>query len=100
MPVLVGVCMVFLLRSLRNGGEIAPFLLTLALVFLGYSGLGISLWPNVIPPNISIWAAAGPPQSLGFALVGALLIIPVILMYTGFSYWVFRGTVGAQDAYH
>jgi cytochrome d ubiquinol oxidase subunit II len=40
-------------------GEVAPFLLTLALVFLGYSGLGISLWPNVIPPNISIWDAAG-----------------------------------------
>jgi len=99
-PVLVGVCMFFLLRSLRSGGEIAPFLLTLALVFLGYSGLGISLWPNVIPPNISIWAAAGPPQSLGFALVGALLIIPVILMYTAFSYWVFRGKVGAEDAYH
>jgi cytochrome d ubiquinol oxidase subunit II len=99
-PVLVGVCMFFLLRSLRRGGEIAPFLLTLALVFLGYSGLGISLWPNVIPPNITIWDAAGPPQSLGFALVGALLIIPVILMYTAFSYWVFRGKVGAEDGYH
>ena len=99
-PVLVGVCMYFLLRSLRTGGEIAPFLLTLALVFLGYSGLGISLWPNVIPPDITIWDAAAPPQSMGFTLVGALLIIPVILMYTAFSYWVFRGEVGAQDGYH
>ena len=71
--------------------QAAPFLLTLALVFLGYSGLGISLWPNIIPPDISIWEAAGPPQSLGFTLVGALLIIPIILGYTGFAYYVVTG---------
>jgi cytochrome d ubiquinol oxidase subunit II len=99
-PALVVVAMFFLLRSLRRDGEAAPFLLTLALVFLGYSGLGISLWPNVIPPSVSIWAAAGPPQSLGFTLVGALLIIPIILVYTGFSYWVFRGKVDVGDGYH
>jgi cytochrome d ubiquinol oxidase subunit II len=99
-PVLVGVVMYFLLRALRNGAEVAPFLLTLALIFLGYSGLGVSLWPNVIPPSITIWEAAGPPQSLGFTLVGALLIIPVILMYTAFSYWVFRGKVEPGDGYH
>jgi cytochrome d ubiquinol oxidase subunit II len=99
-PILVAVAMYWLLRSLRTGGEVAPFLLTLGLVFLGYSGLGISLWPNVIPPDITIWEAAGPPQSLGFTLVGALLIIPVILGYTAFSYWVFRGKVHAEDGYH
>jgi len=74
--------------------------LTLALVFLGYSGLGISLWPNIIPPSVSIWQAAGPPQSLGFALVGALFVIPIILGYTGFAYYVFRGKVGHEDGYH
>ena len=57
-------------------------------MFLGYSGLGISIWPAIIPPDVSIWTAA-PPQSLGFALVGALAIIPVILMYTAWSYYVF-----------
>ena len=72
----------------------------LLLVFLGYSGLGISLWPNIIPPDISIRAAAGPSQSLGFALVGALLIIPLILMYTAWGYWVFRGKVRRGDGYH
>ena len=75
-------------------------MLTLALVFLGYSGRGISLWPNIIPPAVSIREAAGPPQSLGFALVGALLIVPMILMYTAWSYWVFRGKVRPGDAYH
>ena len=99
-PFLVAVCMYFLLRALRGGGDVAPFLLTLALVFLGYSGLGISVWPHVIPPNITIWDAAAPPQSMGFTLVGALLIIPVILMYTAFSYWVFRGKVQPGEGYH
>jgi len=89
-----------LLARLRGPGHTAPFLLTLALVFLGYSGLGISLWPYVIPPSITIWDAAGPPQSLGFTLVGALFIIPIILTYTGWSYWVFRGKVRHGEGYH
>jgi cytochrome d ubiquinol oxidase subunit II len=99
-PLLVGVVVWRLLHALRGQGHGTPFVLTLALLFLGYTGLGISLWPNVIPPDISIWQAAGPAQSLGFALVGALLIIPVILMYTAWSYWVFRGKVRHGDGYH
>ena len=98
-PVLVVLFAAALLRTLR-GARYAPFLLTLGLVFLAYSGLGISLWPNVIPPSISIWDAAGPAQSLGFTLVGTLLIVPFILMYTGWSYWVFRGKVQRGDGYH
>ncbi len=78
----------------------APFLLALALLFLGYSGLAISLWPNIIPPAISLREAAGPPQSMGFTLVGALFIIPVILTYTAWSYYVFRGKVKAGEGYH
>ena len=73
---------------------------TLMLVFLGFSGLGISIWPNIIPPNIDIWAASAPPQSQGFMLVGALLIIPVILTYTAWSYYVFRGKVTPGQGYH
>ena len=99
-PLLVALAMWQLLKSLRGDAHSAPFILTLALVFLGYSGLGISLWPNIIPPDISIWEAAGPPQSLGFALVGALLIIPLILMYTAWGYWVFRGKVRHGEGYH
>ena len=100
-PVLVAVTMALLLRTLAHGaGDTSPFVLTLVMIFLAYSGLGISVWPNVIPPDVSIWAAAGPPQSLGFALVGALLIVPVILMYTAWAYWVFRGKVRHGDGYH
>ncbi len=99
-PLLVLAAAWAILRQLKGQPNVAPFLLSLVLIFLGYSGLLISLWPNIIPPDISIRAAAGPPQSLGFALVGALLIIPVILTYTGWSYYVFRGKVKAGESYH
>ncbi|PPS64760.1 hypothetical protein CRX72_04050 [Pantoea sp. BRM17] len=69
-----------------RGRHYSPFLLTLALIFLGFSGLGISVWPNIIPPSVTIWEAASPPQSQAFMLVGSLLIIPMILGYTFWSY--------------
>ncbi|MTH34351.1 cytochrome d ubiquinol oxidase subunit II [Paracoccus limosus] len=100
-PLLVVLTAGLLLRALRGGNPgVTPFMLALVLLFLGYSGLGISMWPNIIPPGITIREAAAPPQSLGFALVGALLIIPVILAYTAWSYYVFRGKVRAGEGYH
>ena len=99
-PILVLATVVGLLRSVKRNAHYTPFLLTLLLVFLGYSGLGISLWPNIIPPSISIWEASSPPQSQGFILVGTLFIIPIILVYTFWSYYVFRGKVTHEDGYH
>ncbi|WP_137892455.1 cytochrome d ubiquinol oxidase subunit II [Ramlibacter sp. 2FC] len=99
-PLLVLATVWLLLRRLRAQPDASPFVLTLCLVFLGYSGLGISLWPHIVPPGITIWQAAAPPQSQGFALVGALLIIPFILMYTAWGYYVFRGKVDAGQGYH
>jgi len=99
-PLLVIASAFLMLKSLRKKREAMPFLMTLVLVFLGYSGLGISIWPNIIPPSISIWAASSPPQSQGFILVGALLIIPVILGYTVWSYYLFHGKIKPGEAYH
>jgi len=99
-PLLVLVVTWLILRSLKGGPHGAPFILALVLLFLGYSGLGISLWPNIIPPDVSIRAAASPPESMGFALVGALFVIPFILTYTAWSYYVFRGKVKAGEGYH
>lgn len=99
-PILVCACTYLLVRSVKQKRHVQPFLYTLALIFLGYSGLGISLWPNIIPPDISIWQAAAPPQSQGFALVGALFIIPIILVYTIWAYYVFRGKVRPGEGYH
>ena len=99
-PLLVVVTFYGLLKAVARNANYTPFLLTLVLIFLGYSGLGISLWPNIIPPSISIWDAAAPPQSQGFMLVGTLFILPFILMYTFWSYYVFRGKVTHEDGYH
>jgi len=104
-PILVLATSWLLLRLLSGGSSGAipragPFLLALFVLFLGYSGLAISLWPNIIPPGVSFRAAASPAQSQGFALVGALLIIPIILAYTGWAYYVFRGKVTGSEGYH
>lgn len=99
-PLLLIACPWLLLRSINRGANRMPFLYTLILIFLAYSGLAISLFPNIIPPSVDIWRASSPPQSQGFAIVGALAIIPVILMYTFWSYYVFRGKVKLGEGYH
>lgn len=92
--------LVGIVRAIKREAHYSPFLLTLALIFLGFSGLGISIWPNIVPPSITIWQAASPASSQAFMLVGALLIIPVILGYTFWSYYVFRGKIKADEGYH
>ncbi|MBS0254087.1 MAG: cytochrome d ubiquinol oxidase subunit II, partial [Proteobacteria bacterium] len=87
------------LRALRHRREVQPFLLALALFGLCIVGLGISIWPDVIPARLSIWQAAAPYRSQLFMLFGAGLMVPVILAYTGWAYWVFRGKAGT-DGYH
>jgi cytochrome d ubiquinol oxidase subunit II len=99
-PVLVVAATWAMLRVLKRETHAAPFILALLLLFLGYSGLAISLWPNIIPPAVSIREAAAPAESMGFTLVGALLVIPFILGYSAWSYYVFRGKVTAGEGYH
>jgi cytochrome bd ubiquinol oxidase subunit II len=67
---------------------------------LCFAGLAISLFPYIAPPSITIWEAAAPPASQAFLLVGAAVLIPIILGYTGYSYWVFRGKVRPGMHYH
>lgn len=98
-PLLVVITAAIFFRSLRRGDERLPFLMALALFLLGFVGLGISLYPYVVPPTITIRGAAAPVESLRFMLAGALVIIPLILTYTGWAYWVFRGKVGTHG-YH
>lgn len=99
-PLLVAAAIFTLLRSLKGAPFRVPFLMALALVFLGYTGMAISIWPHIVPPAITIWEAAAPPASQGFVLVGTLFILPFILMYTVWSYYVFRGKVKAGEGYH
>src|SRR3990172_2122394 len=87
-------------RSLWRGRGVAPFIGAMGLFAMGYLGLGISLFPYVVPPSITLWDAAAAPQSQAFLLVGTLFLLPIILMYTGWSYWVFRGKVRGDAGYH
>ena len=92
-PLLTIVCGALHWYATTRGREIAPFLLTMALFTLGYAGLAISLWPNIVPYVIPYWAAAAAPMSQGFLLIGTLVALPAVLFYTGYSYYVFRGKV-------
>lgn len=98
-PLLVAITAAIFFHSLRRGHERLPFLTALALFLLGFVGLGISLYPYVVPPTVTIRDAAAPVESLRFMLAGAMVIIPLILAYTGWAYWVFRGKVGTHG-YH
>ncbi|MFC3908040.1 cytochrome d ubiquinol oxidase subunit II [Legionella dresdenensis] len=89
----------FMYKKLGQETHTAPFILTLIIIFTGYLGLGISLWPDIIP-HISMRDVAAPEQSMGFALVGALFIIPFILVYTSWAYYVFRGKINSNEGYH
>ena len=99
-PLLVAAAMFMLLRALKGTPQRGPFVAALGLIFLGYTGMAISIWPNIVPPGLSIWSAASPPQSQLFALVGTLFILPFILGYTVWSYYVFRGKVKLGEGYH
>jgi cytochrome d ubiquinol oxidase subunit II len=77
-----------------------PFFFALGLFVLGFSGLGFSMFPYIVPVEITIWEAAAPRNSQIFMLVGASVLVPVILAYTAFSYWVFRGKIIPGEGYH
>ncbi len=98
-PVITALVALALIRSIRGTGNSAPFWLALALFFLGMAGLGVTIWPNVVPPAITIWDAAAPERSQEFMLVGVALTLPLIIAYTVWAYWVFRGKVG-EEGYH
>jgi len=99
-PLVTAVLAVALWRAIDNGREVAPFVLSMALFALSYLGLAISLWPNLIPPGVTVWQAAAPPETQVFLLVGMAFLIPSILGYTAYSYWVFRGKVTGSFGYH
>ena len=98
-PLLVTLTGVYLWKSIGGPHDGMPFLLTLTLFGLSMLGLAISIWPDVLPGRVSIWEAAAPERSQVFMLVGAAVMVPVILGYTAWAYWVFRGKVD-EAGYH
>lgn len=101
-PLAVAALSFMLFRSLTRGrgGDHTPFLLSLSLFALCFAGLGVSMWPYVVPTEVTIFEAAAPVSSQLFMIVGAGALLPVILGYTAYAYWVFRGKVDPAKGYH
>ena len=99
-PIAVAAVTLALLRALADKQDLQPFYLVLALFALCYAGLGISMYPYIVPQSITIWQAASPENSQVFMLFGVAVLIPLILGYTAWAYWVFRGKVRAGSGYH
>jgi cytochrome d ubiquinol oxidase subunit II len=87
-------------RWIEARREVAPFLATIALFILGFLGLVISNFPYLVPPSLTVWETAAAPASQIFMLLGTLLLLPIVLGYIGFIYWLFRGKVREGESYH
>jgi cytochrome d ubiquinol oxidase subunit II len=99
-PLLLAVCAYGLWQGLTTGKPLQPFLSALGLFVLSYAGIGISFYPYIVPGALTIREAAAPDTSLAFLLFGAAFLIPIILAYTAYAYWVFRGKVDPEESYH
>lgn len=86
--------------ALTHRHELTPFLGGVGLFMMSFIGIAISLWPMVVPFHYTLWEAASSPSTQAFLLIGTLLLVPIILMYTAWSYWVFRGKVRSDVGYH
>ena len=99
-PVVTAVIAFFVWRSLSGQSEAGPFIGAIGLFLMSYLGIAISLWPMIVPHHYTLREAASSQSTQAFLLVGTLFLLPIILLYTAWSYWVFRGKVRADIGYH
>ena len=99
-PLLTGFVAVMAWRWLDARREVLPFLASIVLFLLGYLGLVISTYPYLVPPVLTIWDAAAAPASQIFLLLGTIFLLPIILGYYVFIYWLFQGKVREGEGYH
>jgi cytochrome d ubiquinol oxidase subunit II len=99
-PVITALIAIAEWYTLAHDYEIAPFLGAIGLFLMSYIGIAISLWPMIVPPHYTLWQAASSESTQAFLLIGTLFLLPIILMYTAWSYWVFRGKVRGDLGYH
>ncbi|HET7409333.1 MAG TPA: cytochrome d ubiquinol oxidase subunit II [Paracoccaceae bacterium] len=99
-PLLILGCAWVLFTGLARGQDRRPFFAAEAIFVLCFAGIGISFHPYIVPPVLTIEETAAPDESLLFLLVGALVLIPIILGYTAYAYWLFRGKTGEDEGYH
>jgi len=98
-PLLTLTLAVSLFWSIFSKRELLPFLSSIGLFVLGFSGIAISLYPNIIPPSVAVWDAVAPRSSVIFALVGVAVVLPMVLLYTVYAYSVFHGKASEHGGY-
>jgi cytochrome d ubiquinol oxidase subunit II len=99
-PLITAALFVLLWRALAGERHSTPFFAALGIFAMAYAGLGISIFPMVVPYTFDLWQAAATPKSQAFLIVGTMFLLPMVLGYTVYSYWVFRGKVRAGSGYH
>jgi cytochrome d ubiquinol oxidase subunit II len=99
-PIITALLTLWVWRSLDSNAEAKPFIGAMGLFVMAYIGIAISLWPMIVPHSITLWDAASSPRTQAFLMVGTVFLLPIILMYTGWSYWIFRGKVRGDVGYH
>lgn len=99
-PIITALIALYVWRALGRAGEAGPFVGAAGLFLMSYLGMAISLWPMIVPHKYTLWQASSSESTQAFLLIGTLVLLPVILLYSGWSYWVFRGKVRADIGYH
>ncbi|MGE7470612.1 cytochrome d ubiquinol oxidase subunit II [Bosea sp. NPDC003192] len=99
-PLLTAFCGYMAWKRLNGAHEFTPFAFAIAIFVLCFLGLAISNYPYLVPPGLTIWDTAAAPSSHIFVLMGVTFLLPMILFYTAFVYWTFRGKVKADSSYH
>jgi cytochrome bd ubiquinol oxidase subunit II len=98
-PIITIAIALFEWRALNNNSEMAPFIGAIGLFLISYVGIAISLFPMIVPHYFTLWQAASSPDTQAFLMMGTLFLLPIILMYSAWSYWVFRGKVRTEVGY-
>ncbi|HZT26718.1 MAG TPA: cytochrome d ubiquinol oxidase subunit II [Pseudolabrys sp.] len=86
--------------ALTHRYELLPFMAAIGLFLMSFIGIAISLWPMIVPYQFTLWQASSSSSTQAFLLIGTLFLLPIIIMYTAWSYWVFRGKVRGDIGYH
>lgn len=100
LPLLTFAAVIYAAISLRKRYEYTPFIMSILLFVFSFLGLGISMWPYMVPRSITIWQAASDSKSLSFLLVGTCILLPILIAYSVYAYVIFKGKTGHDVGYH
>jgi cytochrome d ubiquinol oxidase subunit II len=98
-PLATAVMFGFIWRDLHTGREYRPFVLSIGVFLAGYAGLAISLWPWLVPFSVTYRQAAAAAESQSLLLVGTVVMLPMVLGYTVYCYYIFRGKTSDEALY-